>query len=170
MRIFRHLISWVIALGLIAMFVQDTFYPLPDPPDGWVKFFDAPGQNVVFQTIAERSGVTLFEPAGRFFVGVVEILAAIFLLFPRSRRFGAFLSALVTGAAPGARGRSRATTTATARSGSARDLQRARGRGHRSPSGVCCQRRRRVDAAPPVSMVSRSKEEERSCSSIPCTW
>ncbi|MCA8899427.1 MAG: DoxX family protein [Hyphomonas sp.] len=83
------------------MFVQDTFYPLPDPPDGWVKFFDAPGQNVVFQTIAERSGVTLFEPAGRFFVGVVEILAAIFLLFPRSRRFGAFLSALVTGAAIG---------------------------------------------------------------------
>ena len=75
MRIFRHLISWALALFLIAMFIQFTIAPLPDPPEGSVKLFDAPGQNIVFQTIAERSGVSLFEPAGRFVIAIVELLA-----------------------------------------------------------------------------------------------
>ena len=70
MRIFRHLISWALALFLIAMFIQSTIAPLPDPPEGSVKLFDAPGQNIVFQTIAERSGVSLFEPAGRFVAAI----------------------------------------------------------------------------------------------------
>lgn len=76
MRIFRHLISWALALFLIAMFIQSTIAPLPNPPEGSVKLFDAPGQNIVFQTIAERSGVSLFEPAGRFVIATVELLAA----------------------------------------------------------------------------------------------
>lgn len=101
MRIFRHLISWALALFLIAMFIQGAIAPLPDPPEGSVKLFDAPGQNIVFQTIAERSGVTLFEPAGRFVIAILELLAALFLLFPFSRRFGAAVAALVSGAAIG---------------------------------------------------------------------
>ncbi|MEZ5998922.1 MAG: hypothetical protein R3B98_09540 [Hyphomonas sp.] len=101
MRIFRHLISWIIALGLIALFIQATIYPLPDPPPGSVMLFDAPGQNVVFQTIAERSGVTLFEPAGRFFIAILELLAALFLFLPFTRRFGAVLATLISGAAIG---------------------------------------------------------------------
>ena len=99
MRIFRHLISWVLALFLIAMFVQQTIAPLPDPPEGGVLLFDAPGHNIVFQTVAERSGVSLFEPAGRFVIAVVELIAAFFLLWPFSRRFGATLAVLVCGAA-----------------------------------------------------------------------
>ncbi|MEZ5947064.1 MAG: DoxX family protein [Hyphomonas sp.] len=101
MRIFRHLISWIIALGLIALFIQATVYPLPDPPPGSVKLFDAPGQNIVFQTIADRSGVTLFEPAGRFFIAIMELLAALFLLLPFTRRFGAVIAVLISGAAIG---------------------------------------------------------------------
>ena len=101
MRIFRHLISWALALFLVAMFIQSTIAPLPDPPEGSVKLFDAPGQNIVFQTIAERSGVSLFEPAGRFVIAIIELVAAFFLLLPFSRRFGAALSALVCGAAIG---------------------------------------------------------------------
>ena len=99
MRIFRHLISWALALFLIAMFIQGTIAPLPNPPEGSVMLFDAPGQNIVFQTIAERSGVSLFEPAGRFVIAVAELLAAFFLLLPVSRRLGAVLAALVCGAA-----------------------------------------------------------------------
>jgi uncharacterized membrane protein YphA (DoxX/SURF4 family) len=99
MRIFRHLISWALALFLIAMFIQANFAPLPDPQEGSIKLFDAPGQNIVFQTIADRSGVSLFEPAGRFVIAVVELIAAFFLLLPVTRRFGAVLAALVCGAA-----------------------------------------------------------------------
>lgn len=99
MRIFRHLISWALALFLVAMFVQANISPLPDPQEGSIKLFDAPGQNIVFQTIAERSGVSLFEPAGRFVIAIVELMAAIFLLLPFSRRFGAALAALVSGLA-----------------------------------------------------------------------
>ena len=92
MRIFRHLISWALALFLIAMFIQSTIAPLPDPSEGSVKLFDAPGQNIVFQTIAERSGVSLFEPAGRFVIAIIELFAAFFLLLPFSRRFGAAIA------------------------------------------------------------------------------
>ena len=99
MRIFRHLVSWALALFLIAMYTVFNIAPLPDPPEGSVKLFDAPGQNIVFQTIAERSGVSLFEPAGRFVIGITELLAALMLLFPYSRRFGAAIAALVSGAA-----------------------------------------------------------------------
>ncbi|KDA03125.1 DoxX family protein [Hyphomonas oceanitis] len=99
MRLFRHLVSWALALFLIVMFVQATIYPLPNPPEGSVKFFDPPGTNIVFQTLAERSGQTLFEPAGRILTGVLELVAALFLLFPFTRRFGAIISATILGAA-----------------------------------------------------------------------
>lgn len=95
MRTFRHLISWAIALFLIAMFVQATFHPLANPPVGSVKFFDLPGENIVFETIARRSGYDLFEPAGRVATGIAEIFAAICLFFPAWRRFGAFLSSAI---------------------------------------------------------------------------
>ncbi len=99
MRLFRHLVSWALALFLIAMFFQASIYPLPNPPAGSAKFFDPPGENIIFQTIATNSGVSLFEPAGRVVVGVVELVACLFLLLPMTRRFGAFLAALVLGGA-----------------------------------------------------------------------
>lgn len=88
----RSIISWVLALALVFVFVQATIHPLPDPPPGQVKLFDPPGENIVFQTLAERSGIALFEPAGRVGVAILELLAALLLLFPFSRRFGAVLS------------------------------------------------------------------------------
>ncbi|MBL4878097.1 MAG: hypothetical protein JKY78_04310, partial [Hyphomonas sp.] len=89
MRLFRHLVSWALALFLVAMFVQATIHPLPNPPEGMVKFFDPPGENIVFQTIATKSGISLYEPAGRVAVGLIELVAALFLLLPMTRRFGA---------------------------------------------------------------------------------
>ena len=98
MRTFRHVISWAIALALAAMFVHLTLHPWPNPPAGEVKFFDPPGQHLVFSTLAERSGITLFEPAGRFVAGLLELIAAIFIILPFSRRFGAGLSVMIFGA------------------------------------------------------------------------
>ena len=48
-------------------------------------------ENIVFETIAERSGMAFFEPYVRMFTGVSEILAAILLLIPRTRLAGALM-------------------------------------------------------------------------------
>ncbi len=97
MRTFRQAASWGLALALAAMFLHLTLHPLPGPVAGEVKFFDAPGEHIVFAALAQKSGITLFEPAGRFFAGVVELIAAILVLLPFSRRFGAGLAVLIFG-------------------------------------------------------------------------
>ncbi len=97
----RHVLSWGLALFLIAMFLQATIHPLPGPPDGMVKFWDAPGENIVFQTLAERSRYPIFEPTGRVVVGLAELLAAFLLFLPFSRRLGAFLSFVILAGAIG---------------------------------------------------------------------
>ena len=46
-------------------------------------------ENIVFETIAERSGMAFFEPHVRMFTGVAELLTAILLLVPKTRLLGA---------------------------------------------------------------------------------
>lgn len=101
MNFVRGLISWILALGLVFLFLQATLHPLPDPPAGQVKLLDAPGTNIVFQTLAERSGIGLFEPAGRVVTAYLELFAALLLIFPLSRRWGAFLAFCILGGAVG---------------------------------------------------------------------
>ena len=96
---FRLLASWVLAFVLAAFFLHVTFHPLAEPTQGYVKFFDPPGENLPFSILAERSGITLFEPAGRFVTGILEVFTAILLILPFSRRFAAGLAVLLTGAA-----------------------------------------------------------------------
>lgn len=48
-------------------------------------------ENVIFATIAERSGIGLFEPTVRMLVGASEILAAVLLVIPATRFLGALL-------------------------------------------------------------------------------
>lgn len=95
MQAMRHVGSWGLALFLIFMFVQATIHPLPDPPAGSVKLFDPPGQNIVFATIAAKTQIPLFEPTGRVVVALAELLAAILLLLPMTRRTGAVFSFLI---------------------------------------------------------------------------
>jgi uncharacterized membrane protein YphA (DoxX/SURF4 family) len=95
MRLLRHLASWALALFLIFMFVQATIHPLPNPPIGQVKLFDASGENIVFVTMAQKTGIGLMEPTGRVLVALAELLAAMCLLLPTLRRFGALLSFLI---------------------------------------------------------------------------
>lgn len=92
MRGLRLLASWVLALFLIFMFLQATVHPLPNPPEGMVKLFDRPGENIVFQTMATNTGMSWLEPTGRVLVAIAELLTCLFLLFPQTRRFGAVLS------------------------------------------------------------------------------
>lgn len=93
--------SWALALFLIFLFVQATIHPLPGPQPGGVKFLDPAGENIVFQTLAERSRYPIFEPTGRFLTGVLELIAAILLFLPITRRAGALLSSLILFAAVG---------------------------------------------------------------------
>jgi len=95
MTVLRHLASWALALFLAFMFLQSSLHPLPDPPEGSVKLFDLPGQNIVFSVMAEKTGISLIEPTGRMIVGCLELLAAILLFLPWTRRKGAYLSLLI---------------------------------------------------------------------------
>lgn len=95
MRTVRQVASWALALFLVFMYLQATIHPLPNPPVGSVKFFDLPGENIVFSVLAEKSGYVMFEPTGRFFVGIMELLTAALLVFPFTRRFGGFLSCMI---------------------------------------------------------------------------
>lgn len=56
-------------------------------------------ENIIFATIAERSGIALFEPQIRMLTGVLEILAAVLLFIPKVRSLGAILSCGLIGGA-----------------------------------------------------------------------
>ena len=86
----RSILSWVLALFLFAMFLMLADAKLFSNPD-------AP--NVVFSTIAERSGEALFEPTGRYLTGLAELLAALLLLLPATRRTGAIIAFCISAGA-----------------------------------------------------------------------
>jgi len=46
-------------------------------------------ENIIFATIAEKSGISLFEPVIRMLTGVAEISTALLILIPRTRLLGA---------------------------------------------------------------------------------
>lgn len=46
-------------------------------------------ENIVFETIAQRSGLNFFEPYVRMFTGIAELGVALLLLIPRTRFLGA---------------------------------------------------------------------------------
>lgn len=46
-------------------------------------------ENIVFETIAQRSGLPIFEPYVRWFTGVAELAVALLLFIPRTRFLGA---------------------------------------------------------------------------------
>lgn len=55
--------------------------------------------NPIFSLIAERSGISLFEPGIRILTGIAEIAVAILILVPRTRLLGALGGlAVVSGA------------------------------------------------------------------------
>ncbi len=101
MRGVRTMLSWALALFLVAMFVHLTLHPLPNPPAGRVLLLDPPGENIVFQTIAERSRFVNVEPGARVVVAYLQLAASLLLLLPWTRRLGAGLAFLVLAGAVG---------------------------------------------------------------------
>jgi len=45
--------------------------------------------NPIFSVIADRSGISLFEPVIRILTGIAEVITAILILIPRTRLLGA---------------------------------------------------------------------------------
>ncbi|WP_018147680.1 hypothetical protein [Henriciella marina] len=95
----RLLASWLFAVFLIFVYVNATLHPLPNPPEGFVKLFDRPGDNVIFQTMVNKTGIALLEPTGRVVVALFELLLCVLLFIPGTCRLAAGLSVmLMTGA------------------------------------------------------------------------
>ncbi len=93
MRGVRVMASWVLALFLAVMFLliaDQTLFP------------PSAGKNVVFPLLAEKSGIALWEPTGRFVTGLLDVLAALLLLVWWTRRIGAVLALVISAGAAAA--------------------------------------------------------------------
>ncbi|RYG30019.1 MAG: hypothetical protein EON93_15600 [Burkholderiales bacterium] len=86
MREARTLGGWVIALFLAAMLIWMAVDTLA-PPAGT--------KNHLFQLFADTSGIAYFEPTGRLVAGGLEVLVALLVFIPFTRRFGAILGVLL---------------------------------------------------------------------------
>lgn len=82
----QKIASWVLALGLAGAFVFMVGLP---------KFI-GPSPNPIFALIAGRSGIDLFEPYVRYATGAGELVAAMLLIWPASRRLGALLAGAIS--------------------------------------------------------------------------
>jgi hypothetical protein len=86
----RTMASWVLALFLAAMFLWIADLSLFPPTEA---------RNVVFPRLVETSGYYLWEPTGRYVVGLLHVLAALLLIIPMTRRVGAILGFLIAAGA-----------------------------------------------------------------------
>ena len=85
----RAILLWVLSAYIAAVFVQSLFF----------KFTGAPESIYIFSTLRDWSGIALFEPVGRWIIGLSELSASILLFVPRARIFGAALAiGIMTGA------------------------------------------------------------------------
>lgn len=85
----RRTILWVLSAYIAFVFLQSLFF----------KFTGSEESIFIFSTLRAWSGIGLFEPAGRWIIGICELIASILLLLPRTRIFGAALAiGIMTGA------------------------------------------------------------------------
>ena len=85
----KVILQWALSAYIAAVFVQSLFF----------KFTGAPESIYIFSTLRDWSGISLFEPAGRWIIGLSELTASILLFVPRTRIFGAALAiGIMTGA------------------------------------------------------------------------
>ncbi|MEO1019430.1 MAG: hypothetical protein AAFY56_17315 [Pseudomonadota bacterium] len=56
-------------------------------------------ENIVFETLSTRSGISLFEPGLRIATGLAEIGAALLLIVPRTRLLGTLAALGIVGGA-----------------------------------------------------------------------
>jgi hypothetical protein len=75
----KAVIVLVLSLYIAFVFVQSLFY----------KFTGSAESIFIFSTLRDWSGIGLFEPAGRWIIGLAELVASVLLFIPRTRIFGA---------------------------------------------------------------------------------
>ncbi len=78
----RRTILWVLSTYIAFVFVQSLFF----------KFTGSEESIFIFSTLRAWSGIGLFEPAGRWIIGICELIASVLLLLPRTRIFGAAMA------------------------------------------------------------------------------
>ena len=85
----RRYILWALSAYIGFVFVQSLFF----------KFTGSEESIFIFSTLRAWSGIALFEPAGRWIIGMCELIASILLFLPRTRIFGAAMAiGIMTGA------------------------------------------------------------------------
>lgn len=85
----KSIVAFVLSLYIAFVFVQSLFF----------KFTGSEESIFIFSTLREWSGIGLFEPFGRWFIGLSELVASILLFIPRLRVFGAGIAlGIITGA------------------------------------------------------------------------
>jgi len=52
-------------------------------------------ENIIFETIASRSGIGFFEPYLRLFIGFIELATVLLLLIPRTRKIGGLTGTVI---------------------------------------------------------------------------
>jgi uncharacterized membrane protein YphA (DoxX/SURF4 family) len=89
MRNIKPYAIWILSIYIAIVFVQSLFF----------KFTGAEESIYIFSTLRAWSGISLFEPAGRWIIGSAELVASILLLTPRLRVIGAAMAiGIMTGA------------------------------------------------------------------------
>jgi putative oxidoreductase len=84
-----RVLSWTLRLIAAVILLQTLYF----------KFTGAEESVYIFSTVGKSLGIGSVEPWGRIGSGVVELVASILLLLPRTAAFGAILSlATMTGA------------------------------------------------------------------------
>ena len=80
----ERVVDWALAVTLSVLLLliagQQLFGPTPNP---------------VFGMVEVRSGISFFEPWGRYLTAALEIVAVVLLLWPRTRTKGALLSMII---------------------------------------------------------------------------
>lgn len=83
----------------IALFVLSTYIAFIFVQSLFFKFTGSVESIFIFSTLRDWSGIGLFEPFGRFFIGSCELVASILLFIPRTRIFGAGMTlGIISGA------------------------------------------------------------------------
>jgi len=86
---FKRYLPLVLSAYIAFVFVQSLFF----------KFTGSKESIYIFSTLRDWSGIALFEPAGRWIIGLSELVASILLFVPRARIFGAAMAiGIMTGA------------------------------------------------------------------------
>jgi uncharacterized membrane protein YphA (DoxX/SURF4 family) len=81
----QSIVVFVLSLYIAFVFVQSLFF----------KWTGSEESIFIFATLREWSGIGLFEPFGRFFIGFCELVASILLFVPRTRIWGAGMAIVI---------------------------------------------------------------------------